>query len=361
MKEQIIQFVAGHPTALNFTLIAVMRIMALCTPRLGSTWFRAASRGLSRIARRRGLSVALVGLMALLGSAAVSLLVHIPQPSVHDEFSYLLAADTFAHGRLSNPTHPLWVHFESFHIIHQPTYASKYPPAQGLMLAIGQVIGGHPIVGVWISIGLACATICWMLQAWLPLRWALLGGLLASMHSGILLSWGQSYWGGGVAVIGGALTFGALRRIVRRPYLHDALLMGLGMAILANSRPFEGLIVSLPAVVALLAWMIGKHGPAWHVSLGQIALPMLVVLTLTAGVMGFYNLRVTGDALRMPYLVHEATYGMSPLFLWQHPRLEPTYHHKEIQDFHTDWSLSLYMRQCSVQQCSMARLLKELW
>jgi hypothetical protein len=283
-------------------LTTMGRVIALLASRPAAMRGRVAKRWLGRVARRRGLSILLVGLLAFGANATLSLLGHTPEPSIHDEFSHLLAADTFAHGRLSNPTHPMWVHFESIQIIHQPTYASKYPPAQGLRLAVGQVLGGHPIVGVWMGTGLACAAIYWLLLAWLPAWWALLGGLLTVLHPRMLLDWGQSYLGGAMAASGGALVFGALRRLLRRPRTRDALLMGVGLAVLANCRPYEGLIVSLPVAAVLLAWMLGKHGPATPVALTRMVLPILGVLALTGIAMAFYNWRVTGDPLRIPYL-----------------------------------------------------------
>lgn len=348
--------------AIEALVFAAVLAVLFLTRRRSSGWLRAAERSLAQLGRRRLLSIALVGLLALTGTVTLSLVGHMPQPRVHDEFSYLLAADTFAHGRLSNPSHPLWTHFESLHVLQQPTYASKYPPAQGLMLAAGQMIGGHPIAGIWISTALACAALCWMLLAWLPPFWAILGSLLVALHPSILAQWGQSYWGGSVAMMGGALVFGAVRRIVDRPRAPDAVLLGLGVAVLANSRPYEGLVASLPVAVLLIAWMLGKNRPAIPVSMRQIIIPTASVLGLTALLMGFYNLRVTGDALRMPYLVHEAAYAMAPIFFWQSPRPEPVYRHDIIR-YHHFRGLSRYRNQQSLTGLASEQLgrLRDTW
>ena len=317
----------------GLTLIGV--ILACGWPRAFNSLFSKAEHYFGSLARRRSVSVLLVGLAAILIRLAILPLAPIPQPFIHDEFSYLLAADTFAGGRLTNPTHAMWEHFESFHIIEKPSYMSMYFPAQGFMLAAGQVLFGNPWFGALAASGLMCGALCWMLQGWLPPGWALLGGTLAVLRLSLFSYWGNAYYGGAVAAAGGALVLGALPRMLRRAKTGYGALMALGAIILANSRPYEGLLVCGPACV-FLAWR-GRAGrlPALF---RRMVVPVMLLLA-AAGLMAYYNHRVFGNAWTLPYQVNRAEYAVAPVFLWETPRPVPEYRHQVMREFYTVWEL----------------------
>jgi len=101
-------------------------------------------------------------------------------------------------------------------------------------------------------------------------------------------------------------------------------------------------------MAGLFWWMFRKEAPTRRRICERIVIPVFIVLILTAGFMAFYNLRVTGNPLLLPYMVHEETYAVAPPFLWQHVRPEPFYRHKAIRDVHLKWELSSYESQRSI-------------
>ena len=316
--------------ALELCLAAIVLSSAFFRPDLGNALFSRIEQRLGAVCGNQAVTVLAVILLALVIRFALLPIEPIPQPEVHDEFSYLLLSDTLAHGRLANPTHPMWVHFETFHENWHPTYASMYYPAQGLFLAFGQVVMGHPFWGVWLSSGLMCGAICWALQGWMAPGWAALGGLLAIIRLGTFSYWANSYWGGAVPALGASLVVGALPRIRKNHRVRDAVFMALGMAMLGSSRPYEGLFLC-SAVVAMLAWWTLRDKPLnLSTSLTRVMLPASMVLVVAFACLGYYFWRVTGSPFTTPYQVNMRTYGLV-YFPWQKIQPVAQFHHAAMR------------------------------
>jgi hypothetical protein len=275
----------------------------------------------------------LVFLLALSVRLALLPWLPIPQPAIHDEFSYLLAADTYAHGRLANPPHPFWRHFETFQELQQPTYASKYQPLQGLALAFGEKLFNQPWAGVLLTSSLMCAAVCWMLEGWISPEWALLGALLFTLRVGIVSYWMNSYEGGAVPAIGGALALGAVARIWKRRDFRHSATWALGLAILMHSRPYDAAVLAL-ASAALLAWLL--RGSIFS---ARFVRPAALVLALSLAAVAYTDYRVTGSALTLPYQAHDRQYAVASMFMVLPLRPEPVYRHAVMRDFWAGWNV----------------------
>jgi len=293
----------SHQLVYCVVLIGIFGAFAKVAPaRLRDLW-RKFERRLSELARHKTLSWVGLSVLVLVVRAALLPVWPIPKPSIYDEFSYLLQADTFAHGRLTNPPHPLWQFFESTYILQQPTYASRFPPAPAMAMAAGQLIFGHPWFGVWLSAGLLAGILCWALQGWLPPGWALYGAFIG-LNLCLFSYWMNSYWGGAVTAIGGALVIGAWVRITRAKRWRYAWLFGIGAVIVILARPFEGLVLLAPALITLA--IADRSARVW--------LPIALIGITGACWFAYDNYRVTGHPLRLPYREYYDQYEIVPPF-----------------------------------------------
>jgi hypothetical protein len=97
--------------------------------------------------------------------------------------------------------------------------------------------------------------------------------------------------------------------------------------VLANTRPYEGLVTATAAAAALFWWRHKRRRKfAELISIRNVA-PFVAVLGLGAALTGYYNYRVTGSPVVMPYTAYSRQYDVVPVFLILPTRKPPTYHH----------------------------------
>ncbi len=304
---------------LELCLTILCIILAFAWPAIGEKWFSRVEKCLNATAQHRWLCAIIVGLLPVSLRLLLLPVYGVPAPSVHDEFAYLLQADTFASKRLTNPSPPCPEFFAAPYILVNPTYTGEYQPAQGLVLAIGQKLAGSPWASVVASMGLFCALLYWALLAWMPSVWAFVGATLVGIQIGVFSYWMNGYWGGTVAGIGGALVLGALLRLRDEHRLHYSLLIAIGLVIVLNNRPLEGALLSLIVVGVILYWCLITKQLDWAVLLRRILPPIALIFAAAIAGMAHYNERVTGHATEFPYMLYRRVYGMPQGFLWQKP------------------------------------------
>jgi hypothetical protein len=63
------------------------------------------------------------------------------------------------------------------------------------------------------------------------------------------------------------------------------------------------------------------------------AVPLLLLVSAGSW-LAWYDLRLFGNALTLPYTLNRAAYATAPYWVWQSPRPEPAYRHKAMRDFY---------------------------
>ena len=331
IRVQLFRFYGTELLRLKWWSLVIFLVLCTHPLVLRSEWLTRMRLRLHAYAQDRKRAVWTCILLPMVLRVVLLPAVPLNPPSVHDEFSALLLADTLRSGRLTNPPHPFWQHFETVHVIQQPTYNSMYQPGVGAFLALGQLLG-NPWIGVLISVGLMCGAICWMLQAWMPPAWAFGGGIVAAIQIGFGSYWMNSYIASApVPAMAGALLFGAVPRFLRKPTRMLPVVFATGIVLLVNTRPLEGTVLTIFAFGLALARYRAASERIRSAIRVRTLMPGMLVLAAGAAFTLYYAWRVTHNPFQMPYVVHRNTYGW-PENLAFLPPLKLTYRHQILAD-----------------------------
>lgn len=253
------------------------------------------------------LGTLLIGGVSLLNSSWIGSQFGDLPPAFHDEYSYLIQAETFLAGRVSYPSPPLPEVFDQIHVLNTGRFASRYFPGTGLWLA-PWVACGHPLWGEWWAS--ACAAMLFSLcgRELGGSRVGYLAGLLVAFAPGIAL-FSNLLLAHQPTLVGLGLFLLGWLRLLRSRSIGWGVASGTGLAFAMLCRPMTAAGFALPFGVFTLFWMIrgtsDSRGVWRRCILGaSLGWPLLVA----GGGLFYYNLKTTGDGWLTPYSAYTREY-----------------------------------------------------
>ena len=223
----------------------------------------------------------------------------VPIPKVHDENSYLLQAELFAHGQWTAPSPPIPDFFEQPHVQVVPAVASKYPPGHALLLSLGALVGFPPLVPLLLT-GLAAAML-FRLATRLTNPWTALLAWVIWLSAPIVLRFQPSYFSElttTVLVLGGWWSLLEWRESRKRRWL---LLLALAVGWGAITRPLTMLAFAIPIGVVVIRDVMRLRLWADFALAFAIGVAVLCILPL-------WNARTTGDWKLSPIELYRQDY-----------------------------------------------------
>ena len=311
----LLQRIGGIFTVTEAALAALVLLLAVAAPGVGRSFFARVEQAAGAVLHNPVRQLLAIAVLAVLARAVLLPWLGPPVLIFEDEHSLMLQAQTFVEGRLVNPPPPFWKHFEAIHINIVPTYTSMYFPGRGLPMAVGLFLADNAWIGIWLAVIAMSVAAVWMLQGWVTLPFAFLGGVLVVLRLGTFSYWINAYWGGAFTAVGGMLVLGAMPRWLREPGWANGGLMGLGALILMISRPFEGMLFCLPIGIVILVRLLRSRKPTFAKDFMKVFLPVAGCVAIGGAAMLAYNKAATDDPLLSPYELNRAMYATAPAFL----------------------------------------------
>ncbi|MCP4170204.1 MAG: glycosyltransferase family 39 protein [Fuerstiella sp.] len=222
-------------------------------------------------------------------------------PAYHDEYSYLLQAQTFLAGRMTFP--PMTIRpdlFHQMHVLNERRTVSRYFPMTGVWMA-PFVAFGRPIWGHWLAGGLASVFFYLAMRQIVHPRAACVGGVLIAISPGLAVFSNLLLAHHPVMLALSVFTWSFLRMMSTSGFCY-AVLSGTALSCAMLGRPMTAAGFAMPFGLWLAVGLVRERTS--RVLAVGVALPIVAGLTVLAT----FNYEATGSWNRTAYQEYTDTF-----------------------------------------------------